>query len=224
MSTTCASPARAAARTVNSRATSSNEAGSVSTTSCWARRIAGKAGVPGLAEVCQVTPADLHRRKLLHVRRPVPGQDRRRAIHARVAQPRLGRHGQPSGHQRAVIAGKETHRMILGVLAPREAQRLRRELLRRRLVMERGERLAGLDQARGDQLRDVENLHLPRFFAGIDIAHGRVGRAQVDADHVAARSALERRTQAHPPLTAQGKNYSKLAIGKLFTADHGPQA
>ena len=55
----------------------------------------------------QVAAADLHRREPLDVGRPVPRQQRGRAIHARVAQPRLGRADQPARRQRAMIAGEE---------------------------------------------------------------------------------------------------------------------
>jgi hypothetical protein len=85
------------------------------------------------------------------------------------------------------------------ILAPRQLQGLWRKLAGRRLVVERGQRLPRLDQAGGDQLRDGEDPHLPGFFAGVDIARGRIGGPQIDAHHVAARPAFERRTQGYLP-------------------------
>ena len=73
------------------------------------QRLAREFGVPGVAHVGQIPGTDFDRREPLDVFGPVPGQQRRRAIHARVTQPRLGRVDQPPRRQRAVIAGKKTH-------------------------------------------------------------------------------------------------------------------
>ena len=60
------------------------------------------------------------------------------------------------------------------------------QLGRRRLVVERRQRFAGLDLAGGDQLRDGKRPDPPRFFRRINVGDRRVGRAQVESDDVAA--------------------------------------
>ena len=49
-----------------------------------------------------------------------------------------------------------------------------------------GQRLAGLDLTGVHQLRRGERPHPPDILAGIDVTHGRIRRAQVDAHQVAA--------------------------------------
>ena len=153
-----ASPARAAALTVSSRATSSNDAGSVNTKSCSASGSLRKPGVPGLADVGQVAAADFDRRKPLDVVGPMPGQQRGRSIHARVTQPRLGRMDQPARHQRPLIAGEEAHGMRRRGLSPREPQCAAGGIRLGGLVVERGQRLAGFDLSGSHQLRHGERL------------------------------------------------------------------
>ena len=91
------SPARAAwpPSSVSSRAASSNEAGTVRTTSCVSRRspcvvLAGEPDVPGVADVPQVVGRRLDRRDLAAVGRASPGQDVGLAVDAGVAEPALG--------------------------------------------------------------------------------------------------------------------------------------
>jgi hypothetical protein len=75
------------------------------------QRLARELGVPGVAHVGQIPGADFHRRKPFDVFGPMPRQQRRSAIHARMAQPRLGRVYQSPRRQRAMIAREKTHRI-----------------------------------------------------------------------------------------------------------------
>ena len=71
------------------------------------QRLAGKAMVPSIADVGEIPRADFDRREFFHVLRPAPRQNRRRPIHARMTEPRLGRVDQPARRERALLAGEE---------------------------------------------------------------------------------------------------------------------
>ena len=62
--------------------------------------------VPRLGQVLQVAGAGLDRRDLAAILRRLPRQDRRAAIDAGMAQPRLGRRRQPRRHLAAEVAGE----------------------------------------------------------------------------------------------------------------------
>ncbi len=134
------------------------------------QRMTRKSGVPGVAHVGEIPRADLDRREPIDVGRPLPRQQRRRPIHARVTQPRFRRVDQPARRQRALVAGEEADRVVRLFFLPRAFQRSSRcQLARGRLIMERGERLPRFDLSRGDHLRNGKRLDLPRLFRGVDV-------------------------------------------------------
>ena len=171
---------RAAASTVNSRAISSNDAGSVSTTSCCSSGSLGNRSFQHAANVRQIAAAGFDRRDPLDVARRMPRQQLRRAIDARMAEPGLGRGDQSTRRRRAIVAGHEADHMRGRRLACRG----------RRLIVKPRQRIAGFDLPRRDKLRNLQHAHLPRLLRRIDIADGRVRRAQVDADDIAAGQRL----------------------------------
>ena len=151
------------------------------------QRMTRKSGVPGVAHVGEIPRTDLDRRKPIDVGRPLPRQQRRRPIHARVTQPRLRRVDQPARRERALVAGEEADRVVRLGFLPRTAERSRCQLARSRLIMEGGERFPRFDLSRGDHLRNGKRLDSPRLFRGVDVGNRRVGGAQVKTDHVSAR-------------------------------------
>ena len=107
-------PRCCAACTVSSRASSSNDAGTVSTIGCCSRRQRApvsapnrgsrrRAGARGGAPTPR--PATAARAFVCP-----PGQERSRAIDRRVRQPRLGRRDLPRGNERSVVAREDCRR------------------------------------------------------------------------------------------------------------------
>ena len=70
----------------SSRATASNEAGTVTSTCCSVKGASGMLAVPGLAQVVQIAAAGLHGRELGHAFGRAEGQHGRGAVHARRAR------------------------------------------------------------------------------------------------------------------------------------------
>ena len=70
--------------------------------------------------------------------------------------------------------------------------------------MERRQRIATLDLARRNKLRDLQDLHLPGLLGGIDVADSAVRRPQVNADDIAAGKFVEEKVGGH------GERYSSL--------------
>ena len=171
--------------------------------------------VPRGADVGQIPRADLDRRKPLDVGRAVPGQERGRAIDARMTEPRLGRADQAARRDRAMLAGEDAddvRRTIVAACAnvpiarqtpwPRSCGR--RHFARRRLVVERRQRFAGLVLPGRDQLRHGERADLPRLFRRIDVRDRRVRRAQVEADDVAAGGGFGCQRRRHRTILSVG--------------------
>ena len=162
------------------------------------QRMLREAGVPSRADVGQITRVDLDRRQSLDVGRSVPGKKRRRAVDARMAEPRLGRVDQPPRHHGPMIAGEEAddvrrlgHPVLrVATRGPGQAQRGGRQFARSGLIMEGGERLAGFHLPGSDQLRHGKNADLPRLFRGVDIGDGRIRRPQIETDDVTAQCIL----------------------------------
>ena len=98
--------------TVSSRASSSKDAGTVSTMSCSASGAAVRA-VPLLAELADDARGNFHRRKHAPGLRRIPGQDLGGAVHIGVGEPRFGRMHQARGHQRALLARVDADRLPL---------------------------------------------------------------------------------------------------------------
>ena len=135
----------------------------------------------------QVGGAGFDGRKPLDVLGRVPGQDRGVAIDASVAEPRLGGGNQAAGGEGSLFAGVEPNRVGWRTAAPGKPQGTRRRLGRRRLIMERRQRLARFDLAGRHQLRDGEVLNPPRCLGGIDVGDGGVGRPQIHAHDITGR-------------------------------------
>ena len=154
------------------------------------QRMRAKPGVPRTSDVLQVSRTHVDRGEPLHVGRPVPRQHRRRAVHARVTQPRLGRDDQPSGHRGPVIPGEEADRVRPVFAVPGKPQGIGRQLAGCRLVEKGGQALSRLDLPRRDQLRHAEGPHAPRLFLRVHVTDRGVGRPQVEPDDVAGSGAL----------------------------------
>ncbi len=155
------------------------------------QRMLWEAGVPGGANMGHIPRADLDRRQPLDVGRSVPRKEFGRAVNARMTEPRLGRTDQPSRHHRAMIAGKKADdvrrlRARPG-RGPGQTQGRRRQFARAGLIMEGGNRLAGLHLSGRYQLRHGKNADMPRFFRRIDVGHGRVRGPQVETDDITAQ-------------------------------------
>ena len=147
--------------------------------------------VPGLDQVPQVARRRLDRRDARHVGRGAPGQERRGAIDAGVAEPGLGRGDQPAGHRAAVVAGE----LADGVVArrrPRAGRWPRRQVVRAGQVEERRQQRRGRRSRRRRRAaaRGRAGSSAGRRAAAVqvDVGQGAVGRAQVDADEIACHA------------------------------------
>ena len=85
--------------------------------------------VPAFDHVLQIARGSLNRRNALDISRGAPGQQRRRPVHAGVAQPGLGGRHQPAGNASAVIAGKLAERIVPARI-PGQAYRPSRQIVR----------------------------------------------------------------------------------------------
>ena len=135
----------------------------------------------------QVTGRGLQRRQPGHLFGRAPGQDGRRAVHARVRQPALGTGHQARRHGRAQItrpAAIDGGRLRIGAqcrpgLLPGIA-----ELAGRRLVARRRQQHLGSDLASRDTLRHGQQGDVGRRAAHGHMRHHGVAGAQVDAHDV----------------------------------------
>ena len=155
---TCSSPALRAARSVSSRASSSNDAGTVSSTSCCASasscRAAGDVDVERRGEMPQVRRRRVDRRHVRDFGRSAPRQDRRRAVRAAVRQPglRAGDRAAPGSRRRACARARR--RRTGGCGSHGSARLPCREVELARDVEKRRQQRRAADLARVDELRD----------------------------------------------------------------------
>ncbi len=186
-------PPCAAASMVSSRATASNEAGTVRKTSWFSSRSAAVLPaircVPGVAQVLEVGRRGGDRRDPGHVLGRRPGQDGGAAVDAGVREPALGRAHQPARHLGPVVAGEDADHAVRRRL-PGQVERPRGKLLgRRQSTGTTGAAAAPPTSLTADDLRDRQPGDRRRArrptCAGVGVRQRAVGRSQVDADHVA---------------------------------------
>src|SRR5204862_5885529 len=82
------------------------------------------------------------------------------------------------------------------------------------LIMKARQRIARFGLPRRNKLRNLQHPHAPRPFARIDITHGRVRRAQVDADDIASGLFFNLQINRHRGLVGQPSrlaNHSPVA-------------
>ena len=133
-----------------------------------------------------------------------------------MAEPRLGRTDEPPRHQGAVVASERAHGKRGLSLVPRQFQCPGGQLAGGRLIVERGERLAGLDLAGGDQLRHGKGLDAPPLFVRIDVGDRRVRGAQIEPDDVSTGGRYRRTTLFHRCLRCHATRRDR----SMFSANH----
>lgn len=141
----------------------------------------------------EIARARLDRRHLVDAVGRAPRQDRREPIDRRVRQPALRARHEPARHlraQRARVAADHGRRRAdrarlrvgLRLGRPRQPQRVRRQLARRRVITHRRQQRLRGHRAGPDELLDVE--HADRVGTGLDVRDDRIARAEVDADRI----------------------------------------
>ena len=182
----------------------------------------GEARVPCLAQVAEDAGRGVDGRDARHALGRAPGEDRRRPVDPAMAEPRLGRGDEPSGHASALLARQEADAEV-AARGPRKIEALRRQIVRSRQIDERRQRRAGRRLAGCHDLRHVENADRSSR-PGIDPRARRVRRAKVDADdeagrrHAATRSPPPRaRRRARPVRGARATSRSSRAIRRGAT-------
>ena len=182
----------------------------------------GEARVPCLAQVAEDAGRGVDGRDARHALGRAPGEDRRRPVDPAVAEPRLGRGDEPSGHSPALLARQEADAEV-AARGPRKIEALRRQIVRSRQIDERRQRRAGRSLAGCQDLRHVENADRSSR-PGVDPRARRVRRAKVDADdeagrrHAATRSPPPRaRRRARPVRGARATSRSSRAIRRGAT-------
>ena len=123
--------------------------------------------VPFLAELGDEARRNLHRRKHPARFRRIPRQDFGGAVDIRIGKPGLGRMHQPRGHQRALFARVQAHRLPF----------LQKQ--------ERGQGAARLHAPRRHQLRRLENMQRGEIavfgLTLVNVGQGGIGGAEIDA-------------------------------------------
>ncbi len=114
-----------------------------------------------------------------------------------MTQPRLGRVDSRPGTMAPWSRAKTPTANVGSVLCQGHFSAPAANSAGSRLVVERGERLAGLDLARGDELGHGKRLDAPRLFPGIDIRHRRVRRAQIEPDDISTGGRCRRTAMFH---------------------------
>ena len=176
------------------------------------RRI-GKTGIPRVTHMREIARARVDRRHLVDAVGRAPRQNRREPVDRRVRQPALRARDEPPRHlraERARVAAdhgrRRTGRARFRVGRPRQPQRVRRQLARRRVIAHRRQQRLCRHRAGADQLLDVE--HADRVGTGLDVCDDRIARAEVDPDRIALH-----RAQAAPRTSNSTFQRSSVPLG-----------
>ncbi len=152
------------------------------------RVVPGELGIPGVADVAKVVGRGLDGRDLPRLGRAAPGQDRRLAVDAGVAEPALGAGDEVARHPRALDPGELADDPV-GPLVPGQPRRAGRKVVGARQVEERRQHRPGGRLAGGDQLRDLEEPDVgrgPLPTLRVHIRHRAIGRPQVDSHDISS--------------------------------------
>ena len=148
--------------------------------------VPGEAVVPGVPDLRDVVGRGLDRRDLAGLGRRAPGQDGGFPVHARMAEPALGRGDQMPRHPGPLDPGELAHDPV-GIAPPGEPGRPRGQLVLPGQIEEGREHRPGGRLPRRHQLRDLERPDVPGgplATLGVHVSHGAVRGPEVDADDV----------------------------------------
>jgi hypothetical protein len=141
--------------------------------------------LPRVGDVLEVAERGLHRAHLLDVLGGTEREEGRATIDAGVREPAL-RARDHSARSLDTPRPRELPHDVRAAFVPREGHGPVGGV---RGVVERGQEGLLSDGPFGDELRDVEHLHLARATLGeLGVREGRVGGAEIDPDDVAAQS------------------------------------